>query len=106
MTKEQWPILIGRADIRQYTAISPKTDPRGKNMRNTISVIIGLALAATMTLHVAQAANQNGAVPDAKPGNLAAAKKKPQKGVIFIKGKRFTTCTDWGKHEGWCEKNL
>ena len=37
--------------------------------------------------------------------DLIGKTKDPQKGVIYIKTKKFTTCTDWGKDEGFC-KNL
>ena len=61
-----------------------------------IASIFGLTLGAT-TLHAAQ----NG-----QTGNVTAPKPKPKKGIIYIKGKRFTTCTDWGRDKGWCSKNL
>ena len=62
-----------------------------------IASVLGLTLGPT-TLHAAQ---RNG-----QTGNVTAPKSKPKKGIIYIKGKRFTTCTDWGKDQGWCSKNL
>jgi len=75
-------------------------------MRTTMSLIIALALAGTAAFQTAQAAGQNSGSPAAKPGNLAAPKPKPKKGIIYIKGKRFTSCSDWGKDKGWCSKNM
>jgi len=37
--------------------------------------------------------------------NLVGKSKDPEKGVIFIRFKKFSSCTDWGKDEGWCDKN-
>lgn len=73
-------------------------------MRTTMSVILGLTIAAASALHVAQAADRNGTSPAAKPGSVAAPKPGPKKGVIFIKTKRFYSCTDWGKDKGTCKK--
>ena len=36
--------------------------------------------------------------------NLVGKSKDPEKGVIYIKTRKFTTCTDWGKDEGFCQK--
>jgi hypothetical protein len=37
--------------------------------------------------------------------NLIGKAKDPQKGVIFVKTKKFTLCVSWGSDKGYC-KNL
>lgn len=65
-------------------------------------LILGLSVPLT-ALSVAQAAGQSGNSP-ASPSQLKGT-IQPKPGIIYIKGKRFTTCTDWGKDKGWCSKN-
>ena len=70
-------------------------------MRFIIPVILGLAFATAALQSQGTAAE-----PKAKPsaGKLKAD-VKPKKGIIYIKGKRITSCTDWGRDKGWCSKN-
>ncbi len=71
-------------------------------MRFIVPVILGLAF-ATAAL---QPTPGTAAEPKTKPsaGKLKAD-VKPKKGIIYIKGKRITSCTDWGRDKGWCSKN-
>jgi hypothetical protein len=75
-------------------------------MRVITTVIIGLAFAAA-SLNAAQAAGQSRKGKGASPAtHLKDPSQKPKPGIIYVKGKRFTSCTDWGKDKGWCSKNM
>lgn len=37
--------------------------------------------------------------------DLASKQKDPEKGVIYIKTKKFTICTSWGRDKNFCNSN-
>jgi hypothetical protein len=37
--------------------------------------------------------------------NLVSKSKDPQKGVIYVKTKKFTICASWGRDKEFCDKH-
>lgn len=69
-------------------------------MRYMLIAFTVLGIAALAPVHAANAAQSS-----ALPTNKMTSQKKPQKGVIYIKTKKFMSCRDWGRDRGWCSKH-
>jgi hypothetical protein len=70
-------------------------------MRLALGLAAGLALAAT-NLTAAQAGS--GPLQPTDPtSSVSDPSHKPKKGVIYIKTKKFTSCSSWGKDKNFCK---
>jgi hypothetical protein len=68
---------------------------------------ITVIAAAALVLAIAAAAGHVPLAEAAGQGSTQNMKAKPKvkKGVIFIRTKRFSSCSDWGRDKGWCAKH-